>query len=182
MAIGVLFYLLVFGAIAAGFLLVTGRVRPESGIVYKVVGAVTGRAPAENGLAYKVVGAVLVVAGVAVFGATIRRWSGYFFAFCLLAAVRALFALLVGHTMSRLVVDRMHAAEFFGLLVVMLFLSYRYVGRPPHTALESICLVAAVVGLAGGIAFDPSIWPVAWGALLLALPLLARKQKSRATA
>jgi hypothetical protein len=121
-------YLLLLGTLAAGFQLVIGRVSPESGIVYKVVGA------------------GLVVAGSAVFAATIQRWSKYFFAFCLLAALRALFAFLVGHTLSRLVVDRMHAAEFFGSLVAMVFLSYQYANRPPRTILESVALVAAVVG------------------------------------
>ena len=107
---------------------------------------------------YKVVGAIMVVAGIAAFAATVRRWSEYFFAACILMAVKALFALFAGYTISqpRLVVNRTQAAEMLALLVVMVFLSYRYASHPPRTALESIGLVSAVVGLAGGLAFDPN--------------------------
>lgn len=170
MAAGIFCYAMVFFLVAAGLSYMTSRGEPESGLVYKVVGAITGRAHSDGGLAYKIVGAVLVVAGIAVFGATIRRWSGYFFAFCFLAALRALFALFVGHTMQGLVVYHMYAAESFGLLVAMVFLSWRYSDRPPRTALESISLVSAVVGLAAGIAFEPNMWPVVGGVLVLALP------------
>jgi hypothetical protein len=180
MAVALLCYLLLLGVIAAGFLYIKGP--PESGIIYNVVGTVTGHP--EAGIVYKVIGAVIVVAGIAVFGATVRRWSGYFFAFCFLMAAKALFALVVGYTISpsRLVVPRTQAAEVLAALVAMGFLSYRYADRPPRTTLESIGLVAAVVGLAGGIAFDPNIWPVIGGVLLLALPRLVRKEESRARA
>lgn len=155
-------YLLLLGTIAAGFSYIKGP-PPERGIIYNVIGTVTGHP--ESGIVYKVIGTVMVVAGIAMFGATVRRWSEYFFAFCALMAVKALFALVVGYTISqpRLIVPRTQAAEVLGVLVAMVFLSFRYADRPPRTALESISLVAAVVGLAGGIAFDPSIWPLVGG-------------------
>ena len=180
MAVALFCYTMVFFAIAGGFLYIKGP--PESGIIYNVVETVTGHQG--SGIVYKAIGAVMVVAGIAVFGATVRRWSEYFFAVCFLMAVKALFALLVGYTISqpRLVVTRTQAAESLGLLVAMLLLSYRYSSHRPCTALESIGLVSAVVGLALGIALDPNIWPVVGGVLLLALSRLGRKQESRARA
>src|SRR5690348_4450170 len=123
----------------------------------------------------------MAVAGIAVFAATVRRWSDYFFAACGLAAIKALFALFAGYTISqpRLVVNRMQAAEMLLLLVAMVLLSYRYADRPPRTALETISLVSAVVGLAAAVALDPSVWPVIGGVVLLALPLLVGRKKSR---
>ena len=155
-ALALLCYLLLFAVIAAGFQFITGRAHPGSG---------TG---------YKVVGAVMVVAGIAVFGATVRRWSEYFFAACALAAMKALFAVFAGYTISqpRLVINRTQAAEMFALLVAMVFLSYRYASHPPRTALESISLVSAVLALAGGVGLDPNIWPIVGSVLLLALPRL----------
>lgn len=160
-ALAILCYLLVFGVISAGFAFVTGRAHPEGGIVYKVVGA------------------FMVVAGTAVLGATVRRWSRYLFAVCFLMAVKALFALLLGYTISqpRLVVNRILAAEVLGLLVAMMLLSYRYSFRPPRTALESIGLVSAVVALALELVAEPNIWPVVGAVLLLALPRLLQRAK-----
>jgi len=162
-ALALLCYLLVFFVIAGGLSFITGRAHPDGGIAYKVVGA------------------VMVVAGIVVFGATVPRWSDYFFAACALAAIKALFALLAGYMISqpRLVVNRMQAAEMLALLIAMVLLSYRYADRPPRTALETMGLVSAVVGLAAAVAFDPNVWPLAAGVILLALPQMVRINLSR---
>lgn len=161
-AVALLCYLLLFAVIAAGFQFIAGRAHP-CGIVYKLVGA------------------VMVVAGIAGFGSTLRRWSDYFFAACVLAALKALFALFAGYTISqpRVVVHRAQAAEMLALLIAMSLLSFPYASHPPRTALQSISLVSALVGLAAGVALDPNPWPVVGGVILLALPLLVGNQKSR---
>lgn len=119
----------------------------------------------------------MVVAGIGLLSATIRKWSEYLFAFCSLMAVKALFALIEGYTISepRVVVNRTQAAELLGVLIVIVCLSYRYTSHPPRTALESIGLVSAVTGLALGVALDPIIWPVVGSVVLLGLPWLFRR-------
>ena len=161
-ALAFLCYLLLFAVISVGLQFITGRAHP-------------------GGVVYRVIGVIMVVAGVAAFGATVRLWSVYLFAACVLMALKALFAIFAGYTISqpRLVVDRMQATEMLVLLVAMVFLSYRYVSHPPRSAIESISLVSALVGLAAGVAFDPNVWPVVVGTILLASPLLVGSQKSR---
>ena len=155
-ALALLCYLLVFFAIASGFLFITGRVHPGEAVAYKIVGG------------------LFLIVGIAVLGVTVRRWSKYFFAVCFLAAVKALFALLLGYTFSqpRLNVNHTQAIEFLILLIAMLLLSYPYASRPPRRTVECIGLISAVVGLAVGMAIEPNIWPIVGSVFLLALPRL----------
>jgi len=137
---------------------------------------VTGRAHPEGGAAYKTIGAVMVVAAIAVLGATVEWWAKWFFAVCFLMVVKAFFALIFGYTISqpRLTVDRTLAASMLVLLLAMLFLSYRYLLHPPRSTMESVGLVSAVVGLSAGILTEPNVWPLIGAVLLLGIPWLVR--------
>ncbi len=137
---------------------------------------VTGRAHPEGGATYKLAGSIMIIGAVAVLSVTVRWWARWFFAVCFLMAVKALFAFVFGYTVSqpRLRVDRGLAASGLALILVMLFLSYRYVLHPPHSSMESVGLVAALVGLAAGILTEPNLWPLIGGVLFLGLPWLVR--------
>jgi len=151
-------------------------------VLFALVGGlafVTGKAHPEGGAAYKVGGGVMIVAAIAVLGTTVRRWAKWFFAVCFLMAIKAFFALVFGYTISqpRLTVNRALAASVLALLLVMLFLSYRYVLNPPHSTMESVGIVAAVVALGTGVLTEPNLWPLVGGVLFLGLPWLTKMRR-----
>lgn len=142
---------------------------------------VTGKAHPEGGPTYKLVGIAMIVAAVAVMSVTVRWWAKWFFAVCFLMAVKAFFALAFGYTVSqpRLHVDRGLATSVLGLILCMLFLSYRYVLHPPRSTMESVGLVAAAVGLSSGVLTEPGLWPLVGGVLILGLAWLVKARGLR---
>jgi hypothetical protein len=153
-------------------------------VLFALVGGlafVTGKAHPGGGKTYKIVGAIMIVAAITVLGATVTRWAKWFFAVCFLMVVKAFFALVFGYTVSqpRLRVDRTLAASVLALLLIMLFLSYRYVLRPPHSTMECFGLVAALVGLSAGILTEPNVWPLLGGVFFLGLPWLVKPRDLR---
>lgn len=138
---------------------------------------VTGRAHPQGGTAYKVIGTAMIVAAILVLSVTVRWWAKWFFAICFLTAVKAFFAVVFGYTVSqpRLVVGRGLAVSVLAVILGMLLLSYRYVLRPPHSAMESVGLIGALVGLSAGVLTEPNLWPLFGGLIFLGLPWLAEE-------
>ncbi len=90
------------------------------------------------------IGSVLVVCGILF--VTVGRWAKWFFAACCLFTLRAIVITLLGRTISvpSIVAPRILGAEIVGLLGVMVFLSFRFVGTKPNWV-DSVCLIGAVI-------------------------------------
>jgi hypothetical protein len=108
------------------------------------------------------------IGGCVVFGTgtllflTARRWAGYFFALCGIAAVKAVLALLFGVTVAvpRLVTDRKLVFELLCLLGGLSLLTYRFVTTRPESHVQTLALVIAVIGLAWAMLIEPNMWPL----------------------
>lgn len=127
-----------------------------AGIAF-MIGRAENDSPLLRGLG---VGVVLVTG--AVLFLTVRRWAGYFFAACVIAAVKAAFALLFGVTISvpRLVTNRPLVSELLCLLIALAALTYRFVTMLPQSSLQALSLVSAVVALAWVMLTEPNFWPL----------------------
>ena len=101
-----------------------------------------GRAENDS-LLFRVLGAGAVFGTGAVLFLTARRWAGYFFTACVIAAIKAAFALIFGVTISvpRLVTDRPLMSEVLCLLVALDILTFRYVTALPKSSLQALSLV-----------------------------------------
>ncbi len=103
---------------------------------------------------------------------TVHRWAKWFCALCIVAAGKALFALVAGYTISqpRLYVtekNRLLVSEILLLLVALAVFSYRFVGNPPRRRLDSVALISAVIGYLGSVLTEPSLWPLMGSVVLL---------------
>jgi hypothetical protein len=115
-----------------------------------------------DSMLFRVLGIVVVFCTGAVLFLTVRRWAGYLFAVCLLAAVKAVLALIFGVTVSvpHIVTNRLLVLELLGLLAALIFLTLRFVTALPRSTLDGMCLVLAVIGLAWAMLTEPSYWPL----------------------
>ena len=123
----------------------------------------------------------MILGSTAILIATTRHWARWFFALSVLAAAKAVFALLFGFTISqpRLVTNRPLVSAIFLLMVVVAVLSYRFVLRPPRNRLEDLTLVGAVIGFFAAMITEPNLWPLLAAVVLLAAPWLADRPVTR---
>jgi hypothetical protein len=130
---------------------------------------------------HRLIGAVMLVSSIAVLAATARRWAKWFFAVCILAAAKAVFALIFGYTLPqpRLVTDRPLVFVILLLLIVLAFFSYRFVTSPPLLILDSVALVGAVIGLFTEIFTEPNPWPLLVAVVLLGTTRLLTHRPQR---
>jgi hypothetical protein len=152
-----LFGYVVLFAFADGVDLLTGKLHPEEGPVSRYLGA----------------GIILVSA--AILTSTVRHWARWVCAVAALLAVKVIFALLFGYTVSqpRLVTNRVLASEYLLLLMGIVVLSYRFAVRPPHGKLEELTLVGAPIGYAATMVTEPNPWPLLAAVVLLFASWLA---------
>lgn len=139
-------------ALAGGIALITGKIHPEDSRAYR----------------YSLGGAMILVS-TAILITTTRHWARWFFALSVLAAAKAVFALLFGFTVSqpRLVTNRPLVSVILLLLVALVLLSYRFVLRPPRSRLETMALVGAVIGFIAAMITEPNLWPLLAAVVLL---------------
>jgi len=102
---------------------------------------------------------------------TARRWAGYFFALCVIAGMKAAFALVFGVTISvpRLATDRQLVTELLCLLAALGILTFRFVDTRPESNLQALALALAVIGLAWAMLTEPNVWPLVVSVAALAI-------------
>ncbi|MGA2878505.1 MAG: hypothetical protein ABSG13_06110 [Bryobacteraceae bacterium] len=126
-------------------------------------------------LLFRVLGSGVVLGMGAVLCLTVQRWAGYFFAVCVIAAVKAVLALVFGVTVStrHLVTDRSLVLKLLGLLAALSFLTYRFVTQLPRSTLQAVSLVLALIGLAWAMLTEPNYWPLCMSVGVLGIAWVA---------
>jgi hypothetical protein len=133
---------------------------------------------------FRVLGIVVVSCTGAVLFLTVRRWAGYLFAAGLIAAAKAVLAVIFGATVSvpNLMTNRLLAVELLGLLAAFVFFTRRFVTAVPRSTLDGMSLVLAVMGLAWAMLTKPNYWPLCMSVAVLGIAWLMealfRKPKS----
>lgn len=141
----------------------------------------TGQGYSREYPALRLLGASLLLSSILVLIRTVRRWAGYFFAICALAAVKAALSLIFGVTVSsgHLVTNYRIVAELFITLIVLCALTIRFTFREPRSKLEVFSLTGGVVGLAFDMLTEPNFWPLRVAALFLAISWIVDRQAIR---
>ena len=142
------------------------------------IALVIGKSHPEGGPAYRYLGGAMILGSTAILIATTRHWARWFFSLNVLAAAKAVFALLFGFTVSqpRLVTNRLLVSTILLLLVALVLLSYRFVLRPPRNKLDDLTLVGAVIGFVAAGITEPNLWPLLVAVALLAAPWFATRR------
>ena len=119
----------------------------------------------------KLVGGILLLVALTVLAKTARRWAGYLFAACALAAIKAGLALVFGVTISsgHIRTDYPLVTQMFVMLVALSALTLRFAYKVPRSKLDVVALVSSVVAIESQILEASNFWPVRAAALLLAI-------------
>ena len=109
--------------------------------------------------AFRLAGVGLLCASSIVLFVTVRRWAGYFFALSVFIALKLAFALVFGVTVSvpRLKTDYPVVSQLFLMVLVMAFLTYRFIDRAPRSKLDALSLIGGVIGIALNIVLEPNM-------------------------
>jgi len=102
---------------------------------------------------------------------TVQRWADYFLAVCLIAAAKAVFALIFGATVSvpHLVTKPTVVSELLVLLAAIGFLTFGFVTALRQSNLQAVSLVLAVIGLAWSTLTEPNLWPLCMSVAVLGI-------------
>lgn len=118
--------------------------------------------PAHPGILAKAVGVVVFLAAFWILVVTAQRWAGYFVALCVIMAIKAALALMLGTTISvpRVAVNPRLDTEVLLLLLAMICLTFRFAAQEPHSRFAAFSLAGAVAGLALSMLIEPNLLPL----------------------